>query len=98
MTKKSVDREILTFRKNPEERFKTVASYRVSRIITFIRLLRKCSMAPSYKYTNEQAQYMFQEIEKELNKTKEYFLESNNENKPKEFSFDYLDNPQKEKP
>ncbi|MCY4216040.1 MAG: hypothetical protein OXC92_03520 [Flavobacteriaceae bacterium] len=74
-------------RKTKKERFETVAAKRVDKIITFIRLLRKCSNKTSYEFNSDQIEFMFNEMERELEETKSYFLK---EPKKDKFSFDKM--------
>ena len=64
-----------------------VAAKRVDKIITFIRLLRKCSNKINYEFTQDQVAFMFKEIEQELDETKNHFLQ---EPKKSKFTFDKM--------
>ena len=68
-----------------EERFKKVASRRVSEILNKLRLLGNCSNKANYYYTEEQTRKIFSTIDAELKRVKVLF---NKPNKGDKFSLE----------
>ena len=68
-------------RKTPRERFLKVAERRTVQILKMFRLLGNCANPSSYEYYPEEADRIFDEIQKELNLARARF------NKRREIEF-----------
>ncbi len=77
----SKNKEKIDRSKTREERFKKVASRRVSEILNKLRLLGNCSNKANYHYTEEQTRKIFSTIDAELKRVKALFSKPNKENK-----------------
>ncbi len=55
---------------NKADRFKRVATARVNKIISMIRLLGNCSTPSTYEFTTSQVNYIFSALQAELDKAK----------------------------
>lgn len=69
------------------ERFKKVASYRVQKVIDFLSLLENCSNKHNYEYSDEDVNYMFDEIGKALKDCKAAYSSEINKAKSQSFIF-----------
>lgn len=56
------------------ERFKRIAAKRTNDVLEKIRILGNCSNRSSYKYTDEEINKIFSEIDKQLKLIKAKFL------------------------
>ena len=61
------------------ERFKRIAAKRTNDVLEKIRILGNCSNRSSYKYTSEEINKIFSEIDKQLKLTKARFLSGKRE-------------------
>ncbi len=61
------------------ERFKRIAAKRTNDLLEKIRILGNCSNRSSYKYTTEEINKIFSEIDKQLKLTKVRFLSGKRE-------------------
>ncbi len=59
---------------NKADRFKRVATARVNKIISMIRLLGNCSTPSTYEFTTSQVNYIFSALQAELDKAKRCFF------------------------
>lgn len=64
---------------NKYERFKRVASKRVSKILYYLGLLGNCSNRSVYAYTDEEVKKIFSAIENELKRVKALFKKGKKE-------------------
>jgi len=62
-----------------DERFKRIAAKRTNDVLEKIRILGNCSNRSSYKYTSEEINKIFSELEKQLKLTKARFLSGKRE-------------------
>lgn len=56
------------------ERFKKVASTRVSKILNYLSLLQNCSNRNNYEYDSDDVEQMFGEITRALKDTKNVYM------------------------
>lgn len=56
------------------ERFKKVASTRVSKILNYLALLQNCSNRNNYEYDSDDVEQMFAEITRALKDTKNVYM------------------------
>jgi len=68
-----------------ESYFLRVATPRVSRVLSGLRILGNCSNRNNYSYTTEQIDKMFNRITENLEKTKAKFIQSKEELESFEF-------------
>ena len=73
MDKKCLKSECLKKYKTKEGRFKCLAEYRTNEILRKIRILGNCSNRSTYKYSEEDLEKVFNELEDALIKTKAKF-------------------------
>ena len=57
--------------------FKRISENRVSKILNFLSQLTNLSNSSFYEYTNEEIEKIFEAIEEEAKKIKEFLLKSN---------------------
>lgn len=69
------------------ERFKKVAAYRVQKVISFLSLLENCSNRNNYEYTDDDINYMFDEIGKALKDCKSAYSNEISKANNQTFSF-----------
>lgn len=70
------------------QRFEKVASNRVQKVLDYLTLLQNCANRNNYEYTEEDVNYMFDEISKALRETKSVYVSEMNKASNKEgFSF-----------
>ena len=62
-----------------DERFKRIAAKRTNDVLEKIRILGNCSNRSSYKYTTEEINKIFSELDKQLKITKARFLSGKRE-------------------
>ncbi len=62
-----------------DERFKRIAAKRTNDVLEKIRILGNCSNRSSYKYTSEEINKIFSELDKQLKLTKARFLSGKRE-------------------
>lgn len=62
-----------------DERFKRIAAKRTNDVLEKIRILGNCSNRSSYKYTTEEINKIFSELDKQLKFTKARFLSGKRE-------------------
>ena len=62
-----------------DERFKRIAAKRTNDVLEKIRILGNCSNRSSYKYTAEEINKIFSEIDKQLKLTKARFMSGKRE-------------------
>lgn len=62
-----------------DERFKRIAAKRTNDVLEKIRILGNCSNRSSYKYTSEEINKIFSEIDKQLKLTKARFMSGKRE-------------------
>ncbi len=70
------------------ERFKKVASTRVSKILNYLILLQNCSNRNNYEYDADDVELMFSEISRALKDTKSVYInELSKQNSKAGFTF-----------
>ena len=62
-----------------DERFKRIAAKRTNDVLEKIRILGNCSNRSSYKYTTEEINKIFSELDKQLKLAKARFLSGKRE-------------------
>ena len=66
--------------KSKRERFETVASKRVQRILNDLDLLSKCANTNNYEYTTDDVQKMFRVIKDKLKNVEALYIQKTNKN------------------
>lgn len=69
------------------ERFETVASNRVQRILDILRLLQNCSNKNNYEYTEKDVDRMFSEISVAVKDAKQAYIKELNKRNKSAFKF-----------
>lgn len=68
-------------------RFEKVASYRVQKVIDFLRSLQNCSNHNNYEYTIDDVDFMFGEINRVLKETRNVYENELNKVQKIDFKF-----------
>lgn len=72
---------------NKHNRFKRVASKRVTNILNHVRLLKNCANTNNYDFTEDDVIKMFSEIQKALRECRTAYDESLEGNEKQNFKF-----------
>lgn len=69
------------------ERFTKVASNRVQNVLHYLNLLKNCANRSNYEYTQEDVDKMFGEITRALKDAKAVYINEQNKQNSRDFSF-----------
>lgn len=73
--------------KTKRERFESVASNRVQRILDTLQLLQNCSNKNNYEYSEKDVERMFSEIISAVKEAKQAYIKELNKGNKSEFKF-----------
>jgi hypothetical protein len=68
---------------NKKENFKRISENRTTKILTLLSQFKNLSNSSFYQYTDDEIEKIFNVIEGEAKKTKEYLLKKNNKKNSK---------------
>jgi len=69
----------MTRKETPDERFRRVAEARTNALLSKLRLLGNCANRRTYKYSQEQVDKIFSEINKQIKDARAKFYTSSND-------------------